>query len=298
MKKTSDGVILVTGSSGLVGTALCESLRASGEKVREFDLVNGAGEDTRDAGAVARAMRDCRGVVHLAAVSRVAWAEREPAKAASVNSRGTENVAASAEAVGAWCLFASSREVYGHTSSLVDESFPLRPVNTYGRTKVAGERAVGSRKAGTIVRLSNVYGSVHDHADRVIPAFIRAALDGQPLKVEGPSNAFDFVHLTDAVAGLRKLVECLDRGVYPMPTQLVTGRATSLWSLAHIIVELANSNSVVMETEPRNYDVSTFCGDPRRARQQLRWAAKISVGDGLADLIGRFRANDSARKAG
>jgi UDP-glucose 4-epimerase len=36
-----------------------------------------------------------------------------------------------------------------------------------------------------------------DHHDRVVPAFVRAAVSGQPLRVEGADHTFDFTHVDD-----------------------------------------------------------------------------------------------------
>lgn len=298
---TQSNHILITGCAGLVGSALRSLLRAQHCDVAGLDL-QGAGPergDVRDAERVRAAVRGCRGVVHLAAVSRVVWGERDPELCRATNIDGLRNVIAAIEACREppWLLFASSREVYGQSETLpVAEGAPLRPVNVYARTKVEGEALVtGARERGVrtaIVRLSNVYGGIHDHRDRVVPAFVRAAVTGDPLRVEGPDHTFDFTHIDDTVRGLVALIELLARGGAPPPVHLLTGHATSLAALARTAVALAGTTpqASIGEAPARTFDVAHFVGDPRRAAELLGWRAAISLRDGIGRYVREVRA--------
>ena len=279
--------ILVTGSAGLIGSGLVAALEAAGFATAGIDLRSGG--DVRDPNELAAAAAGCSGIVHLAAISRVVWAERDPDAAEATNGGGTRNVAALAAERGMWVLFASSREVYGQPDALpVGEDAPLRPMNAYARTKVAGEALIGGLPHHAIARLSNVYGATDDHPDRVIPAFVRAALDGGTLTVEGWDHAFDFVHRDDAIRGLLLLIRRLEGGGSPPIVQLVTGVATSLGSLAERVVAAVGAGALAPGT-PRTFDVSRFCGDPRRAAEVLGWRAEVALEDGLRRLIANFR---------
>jgi nucleoside-diphosphate-sugar epimerase len=75
---------------------------------------------------------------------------------------------------------------------------------------------------------------------------------------------------------------------------LLTGRPTSLGQAASLAIELARSQSVVVEAPPRSYDVATFYGDPGRARTLLGWTAQVSLAEGLSRLINDFRAERNA----
>jgi len=292
--------ILITGSAGLVGTALANILQTRGYRVHPLDLRDPDPRlraDVRDAQVVQRALAGCAGIIHLAAVSRVIWGERDPEGCRTTNIGGTRNVldAAIAAAERPWLIFASSREVYGQPQQLpATEDTPLDPINIYGHTKIAGERLVAvARDQGlpcAIVRLSNVYGSATDHHDRVVPAFVRAAVAGQPLRVEGAEHTFDFTHIDDTARGIASLADLLAAGQPPPPPiHLLTGTPTTLGQLAALAIELAGTHAPVTHAAPRDFDVANFHGSPARARQLLDWIPRVPLRDGLARFITEIR---------
>lgn len=292
--------ILITGSSGLVGTALRAALRARGTQIAGLDIraTGPDAGDIRDAARVRSALDRCDGIVHLAAISRVHWSEDAPDLCWSTNVGGLRTVldATHHSERAAWVVFASSREVYGQPACLpVLEDSPLRPVNVYGRSKLAGEELVETaRRAGlraSTLRLSNVYGTVHDHADRVVPAFARGAVLGRALRVDGADRSFDFVHLDDTVRGILSLIEHLaGGGEPPAPIHLCTGQAVPLASLATMAAEVAGSGSRLRIAPARTFDVERFCGSPERARALLGWTPRVTLREGLTRLIHDFRA--------
>ena len=292
------GKILITGSEGLVGSALRRKLESSGCEVRGLDIRAGDSEpgDVRDPIDILHAMRGCVGVVHLAAVSRVVWGERDPDLCWETNVDGFRNVLEAADqlAIKPWVIFASSREVYGQPERLpANEETPLRPVNVYARSKVAGEQLIAEARdrglRACVIRLSNVYGSTQDHPDRVVPAFARAALLGQPLRIDGCDHTFDFTHISDVVQGIAALVELLDRGTAPPPPiHFVSGVPTTLGELATLAIDIAQSDSTVTHAPPRNFDVAKFHGCPGRALSLLGWSPRTSLRQGLTALINDF----------
>lgn len=289
--------VLVTGSHGLIGTALTAALGHHGFTARAFDLraVGSGHGDIRARDHLERALDGCVGVVHLAAVSRVIDGERDPAACWHTNVEGTRNVldAARSQARRPWVVYASSREVYGQPTALpASEDAAREPVNIYGRSKVAAEDLTRASDLPTaVVRFSNAYGWARDHADRVVPAFARQAALGLPLRVDGSGHTFDFTHLDDTVRGLLAVIDRLQRGAELPPLHFVTGRPTTLGQLATLAVALAGTASPIHEAPPRSYDVAGFYGDPTRAAEVLGWRAQIELREGLARLIADCRAS-------
>jgi nucleoside-diphosphate-sugar epimerase len=292
--------ILITGSSGLVGRAITQALRSAGFAVRGFDPRATTPDDrgdVRDSEAVLQALGRCDGVLHLGAVSRVIWGERDPATCWATNVDGTRNVLVSAAASRRrpWVIITSSREVYGQAEHLpVTEDTPRCPMNAYARSKVAAEdlafAACRDGVRAAVVRLSNVYGSVEDHADRVVPAFATAAAVGAPIRVEGSTRLFDFTHIDDVTQGLMGLVHRLmDGATPPSPIHFVSGTGTTLGELAALAVSIGRSASTIIEAAPRGYDVARFQGDATRALELLGWQSRVPLRDGLARLIEAYR---------
>ena len=80
--------ILLTGHKGLIGRWLKPFLELKGFLVTGFDRSNGSG-DINDLVQLKRAVKDCYGIVHAAAVSRVIWGEQNPKQCWQTNSYQT-----------------------------------------------------------------------------------------------------------------------------------------------------------------------------------------------------------------
>ncbi len=299
MKRT----ILVTGSEGLIGTSLCTALFHERYAVRPFDIAidpNRVGHgDVTVRSMLNVAMQGCVGVVHLGAVSRVVWGQREPERCWKTNAIGSQNVvnAALNMPCSPWVVVASSREVYGQSVRLpVKESAPIAPINVYGRSKARAEEAVTeAQESGLrscVVRFSNVYGSICDHSDRVVPAFCTAAINGGVLRVEGPERTFDFTHVHDAVAGLCAVIKAFESGAPTMtPIHLATGVGTRLGQLATMAWNAAGQRGRVEHAGGREYDVTHFIGDSSRARELLGWRPKIGIACGVRGMVRQILGN-------
>lgn len=131
---------------------------------------------------------------------------------------------------------------------------------------------------------------MHDHADRVIPAFVQAALAGRPLQVHGAESALDFTHVDDVADGLTRVVGALTSERILPPTHLTSGVATSLAELAALVIRTTGSSAVTEQTPARCFDVTRFLGDSTRARSLLGWQVTTSLEAGLARLAAEFRA--------
>lgn len=291
-------MILVTGSAGLIGAATGKRLDAMGIAWRGFDLRGSPSLDTRNPAALAAALDGVDGVVHLAAVSRVVWAENAPELAREVNVDALDSLLGLMHGSIArpWLIFASSREVYGEQAELpVREDAPLMPLNTYARTKVAGENLVDeARESGLraqTVRFSNVYGSTDDHEDRVVPAFARTAAQGGEIRVDGSANMFDFTHVNDASEGLVRAISAMIAGENLPALHFLTGQGTTLGELSEMAQVRALKPVTLREAPPRQFDVARFVGDPDRARRLLGWEAQVPIDRGFNRLIDDFAAS-------
>ncbi len=292
--------ILITGSKGLIGTALKVALRELQIDVVELDLKDPSDllsyGSILDGNLVFSKVDQVDGIVHLAAVSRVIDGEKNPELCWQTNVFGTQNIvnAALESERNPWIIYASSREVYGEQHILpVPETAPLRPLNIYGESKREAEKIVTQAQGlvTSIVRFSNVFGSIHDHPDRVVPAFCRAAAEGTNIRIDGRNNLFDFTYIDDVVRGLLSLISLISRSENSIePIHFTRGVGVSLEEIALFAKAASNFPIEIIEKPPRSFDVSNFYGDPTRAKNVLNWEATISVQEGMLRLIDQFRS--------
>lgn len=294
------GSILLTGSSGLIGTAIVRKFKFLNRHVIGLDIRGQPSVlmDIRDLRPDIPAISDIVGIIHLAAVSRVLDGQRNPAHCRSVNVDGMGAVIDSAthHPSKPWIIFSSSREVYGQQAKLpVREDAELNPLNHYAHSKFAAEKMlVAAQQRGlrtAIARFSNVYGDTRDHASRVVPAFARAAAEKGQLRVDGHETVLDFTHVDDVADGVIKLVAKLEGAPHVIdPVHFVSGRPTSLGDLARLAVEFGADRSAIIDAPPRSYDVGRFYGDPSRAQEFLSWSHTTELRDGFERLVHAYRA--------
>ena len=288
--------ILITGSQGLIGQQLSKLFTTKGYAVVGLDnrlpSDNVNYGDILDSDVVSDRLPNIDGVIHLAAVSRVIWGERDPELCRQVNVDGTLTLlkAIARQVRKPWFIYASSREVYGQQSQLpVSEEADLFPCNVYAYSKQAAERLTFQYRDESIntaiLRFSNVYGSVTDHTDRVLPAFCRRAVNNDDLYVEGKDNLFDFTHVTDIVHGIYLASKRMDLGEQLSTIHFVTGRGTTLHEAAEYAISIAKSKSRIIEKPSRDFDVGRFVGCPARAEEVLGWRARILPQQGIRMFV-------------
>jgi dTDP-4-dehydrorhamnose reductase len=144
--------VLVTGAGGMLGRDVVDAAGPDAVGLTRAQL------DVTDAAAVRAAVERERPdvVINCAAYTNVDGAEAEPEAAERVNAAGAGNVAAAAPRV----VHVSTDYVFdGSATEPYVESDPVGPVSVYGRTKLAGERAVAAANPNhLIVRTAWVFG--------------------------------------------------------------------------------------------------------------------------------------------
>jgi hypothetical protein len=152
--------LLLTGAAGMLG----HDLRASAERAGHDVTPLGRAElDVRDAAAVRAAVAAARpdAVINCAAWTDVDGAEADEAAATALNGAAAGHVAAAAADAGAFAVQMSTDYVFDGTSAdPYTESAPPAPRSAYGRSKLAGERAVAAAAPGAhaIVRTAWLFG--------------------------------------------------------------------------------------------------------------------------------------------
>jgi dTDP-4-dehydrorhamnose reductase len=152
--------LLVTGAAGMLGR---DVVAAAGDAGHEVVALARADLDITDAAAVRAAVRDARpdAVLNCAAWTDVDGAEDAEDAATAINGAGAGHVAAAAAESGALVVQVSTDYVFdGQAREPYAEDAPTAPQSAYGRSKLAGERAVAAAAPGAcaIVRSSWLFG--------------------------------------------------------------------------------------------------------------------------------------------
>src|SRR5512137_1106185 len=238
------GAVLVTGGAGYIGSHAAKALAVAGRPVVIYDnLSQGHREaalgadlvvgDTRDVPLLRSVMASRRvtAVMHFAAWAAVGDSVRDPAGYYGNNVEGTLSVlrAMAEERVPAF-IFSSTCAVFGEPEEVpLVETHPTRPINAYGETKLAIERALPhyERAYGLhsiCLRYFNAAGADpdgelgedHRPEQHLIPLVLMAAMTGNPVPIFGadydtPDGTCirDYIHVTDLaqahILGLRQL---------------------------------------------------------------------------------------------
>ncbi|MGC9456446.1 MAG: dTDP-4-dehydrorhamnose reductase [Halothiobacillaceae bacterium] len=135
--------VLVTGAGGQLGQALQAECPADVNLV----ALTAAQLDITDAEAVIRALEVHRpeAVINAAAYTAVDRAEQEPERAEAINGQGVAHLAAACDRIGARLLQVSTDFVFdGNRGRPCRPDDPTVPLNAYGRSKLAGERAAAA----------------------------------------------------------------------------------------------------------------------------------------------------------
>ncbi len=205
------GRVLVTGYGGFIGRHLCKGLLDGGFAVYGADLrdanVPGVGHrrlDVSKPAGYSKLPGKVDSVVHLAAIASIPRAGRDYLRTYDVNSVGAYHAAKYAAEHGAQFILASSSKVYGAPVRLpVDESHPLAPANTYGRSKRVAEEFVRALQADSglpfcILRQFNVYGPGQSE-EYFMPGVVSQLRRGDRVMVGDVTLRRDFLAVRDLV---------------------------------------------------------------------------------------------------
>jgi len=172
---------LITGAAGMLGQDVSQVLRRRGEPVtalsrHELDVA----DPLAVAGCISARKPDV--VVNCAAWTAVDAAEEHEDQALRVNGSGVANLAAQCQRHGSRLVQLSTDYVFGKTQQRsYSEDDPPAPINAYGRTKLAGERAVlGMPGGGYVVRTAWLYGA---HGPSFVRTMIGRARAGASVQV-------------------------------------------------------------------------------------------------------------------
>ncbi len=236
---------LVLGSAGQLGSGLVADLALRGIAC---EARNAASLDVCDSAALRRALAEVRPAVvaNAAAYTDVDGCERDPLRAKAVNAEAPAALAALCREAGAALVHVSTDYVFdGRAHAPLAESAEVAPLSEYGRSKLAGERAVlAASSAFLVARTSWVFGRGRNFIASVCKRAAEVARDPArgPLRVVEDQIGSP-TYADDLAAGLIELVERGGRGLY----HLANRGAASRFELARFALDAAGQSHVQIQ---------------------------------------------------
>jgi nucleoside-diphosphate-sugar epimerase len=303
--------ILITGSSGQIGTNLALRLLAEGHYVFGVDIRPNPWTDRFETllqdlsvpypgfnGGVGHVPYppDLDAVVHFAAHAKVHELVQQPHRALQ-NITMTFNMLEFCRINRLPIVFSSSREVYGDIHRYITEethadfAFTESP---YSASKIAGEALVYSYAQCyglryLVFRFSNVYGRYDndiERMERVIPLFIRKIERDEPVTVFGADKTLDFTYVDDCVDGVYRGLRMLAEGRGANHTiNLARGEGNTLVTMAEYVGEALGKKPQIRIEPSRVGEVTHYVANIEKARNLLGYAPQTPLREGIRRAV-------------
>jgi UDP-glucose-4-epimerase GalE len=311
--------VLVAGGAGYVGSHAVKALAAAGYDVVVYDnLSNGHEEavsriatafpsrkvtlvkaDVQDTAAVRDALKSsgAAAVMHFAARLSVGESTREPLGYYRANVAGTLSVMqAMADAGVKAFVFSSTAATFGTPlTTPIDESHPQRPINAYGETKLAVERALPHIEHAVGIRSvtlryfnaagadpDGLIGEDHRPEEHLIPLTIAAARGGKALTLYGgdwdtPDGTCvrDYVHVSDLADAHLASLRRLEQGGASDSFNLGSGTGMSVKQVVEAVAQVAGRPVPHTVGPRRPGDPARLVASNTRARRELDWNPRL-----------------------
>ncbi len=268
--------ILITGSAGMLGSALCPTLKQKGHSVIATDITSQDKGikflDVRRYDQIAKIVGTAKPdmVMHLAAETDVDKCELEPDHAYLTNTIGTQNVTLVCKKQDIPMVYISTIGVfYGDQHEPYTEFDKPNPINIYGRSKLEGEKIVQAlADRYYIVRAGWMVGGGPKKDKKFIGKIINRMKETNALKavndkIGSPTYTFDFSKC------LADLIETEYYGLYHCTNKGYCSR----FDVAKKIVDILGRSDVTVEPVSSAY----FPLPAARARSEMSRNYKLEL---------------------
>jgi nucleoside-diphosphate-sugar epimerase len=309
---TGPGHAVITGATGLVGSALVRRLLDDGwsvtATVRSLDAAARIEEalrgaritelvDALDCAAVLAILSDHHPDIVFNCVSSNPSARGDAARAYGDGNLTVVAVILDAcrrAGIGRAVVFGSGSE-YAPADRPLDEDAPLGPTTLYGATKAGGTALASYFRRGEglevfVARPFSVYGP-RERLHRLVPYVITTLLRDQPVEISSGTQRRDYLYVTDLADGLAKLAA--RGGSVPDCLNFTGLEQHTVLDVATIVRAIIGSKAPILvgSRPPNPWDQLVFLGDSRLARETLEWRPAHDLRTGLAATVEWYRSH-------
>lgn len=290
-----DKRVLITGSTGFVGSHLVEKLELEGAKVFQLSRTM-TGKHVLKGNIVDFSglenfitLNKIQACIHLAAESLVELGQEDPYKTFKTNIDGTLNVLEIArkhalERV----IIASTVHVYGKNKLPYIEGYTPRPSRPYETSKACTD-LIAQSYADTfqlpvlIPRFANIYGSGDLNFSRLIPKTIKSVLNNESPKMWGGDSIRDYLYIDDVINAYIELLHVsLDKIKGNRIFNFGSGNKASVEEVIKAIIKLSGKELVIERiNDQRSLEIDEQYVSFSKAKKILKWNPKTDLNTGL-----------------
>lgn len=298
--------VLVTGSSGFIGSWVVERLLADGLKVVRFDhaapgvltqesphSVDLFLGDTRDATAVHEAMAHVDGFIHLAGVLGSQETIQNPMPAVETNIVGGVNVLEAATFFGVPGVNIAVGNYWESNTYSITKNTVERLIEMYVKyrgAKISNVRAFHAY--GPRQSVAQPYGT--SNVRKIIPSFVSRALHGDPIEIYGSGNQIaDMIYVTDVADFLvDALYATYENGAAGKTIEAGTGAELTVRNVAEAVVQAVGRGEVSYLPLRQGETPDAIIQADRSTQSFVYPDGKQFVGleEGLAQTIAYYRS--------
>jgi len=296
--------ILVTGSSGFIGSKVVDKLKEQKLEVIPFDIITG--QDLNDTEQVNEAVFLSDIILHLAAQADLNEFDKKPAQGMNLNVACTERLARYCAKHKKHLIYISTCCVYGNQEELTTEKTLPNPSEIYAHSKLAGEHIIKGygknfKMPWTIIRVPTTHGEGMRSA-LAIRKFFEQAMKGEDITVHGDglqTRSLTYIGdvvdaITDIVEGTKKYPDRVKNQIFNINQD---NRVISAIGMANDIRRIVQDDtgirSDIVHIEQRKGQTFKENISSQKIRYAIGWMPKVDWMDSLIRTYNWIKSLDN-----
>ncbi len=301
--------ILITGGCGFIGSNLVEHLLKKGYSIKVFDKYNFNNNwgwleeskykkdlevvlgDIRDFDSILNASKDCKSIIHLAALIGIPYSYISPLAYIKTNIEGTYNVLECSKINNFDnIIITSTSEVYGSAEKVpINEGHRLLGQSPYSASKIGADQlAISYYKSFDcpikLIRPFNTFGP-RQSARAVIPTILSQCYENKSIKIGNINTTRDFTYVSDLCNAYEKFLNCKKKTAFGNIFNIGNNNEISIIELINLIQKICKTNKKIVHESSRKRkklsEVSRLRCDSTAFQNLTSWRPKISLVEGL-----------------